>query len=247
MARDFNGTSDRITFGASAAEDLTVFTAVAWIQFASNFTAERQILAKTNASYQGKQFLQSQGTAQNDFQSFLGRTTTDMVSRSTANALVAGVWNVVLATSDGTNAPKLYVATMGNDLAEVTYAVQQAGSGTFHDLSAANLMVGSRMPLDTFWAGQVAEVGLWNRVLSAQEIQSVGRGYSPLFFPVGLVQYAPLKGVNSPEPRTGTGSATEGVLTGTTGVAGPDIMKYPRQPSPNARVRPKPFAPGLAR
>lgn len=227
MARNFDGTNDKIVFGASAAEDLTTFTAFAWIQFPSNFTAERQILAKTNVSYQAKQFLQSQGTAQNDFQSFLGRTTTDMVSRSTANALVAGVWNVVLATSDGTNAPKLYVATMGNDLAEVTYAVQQAGSGTFHDLSAANLMVGSRMPLDTFWAGQVAEVGLWNRVLSAQEIQSVGRGYAPSFFTDGLVQYLPLSGQNSPEPRFGTGSTVEGVVTEATKVNSPSIMRYP--------------------
>lgn len=246
MARTFDGTNDKIAFGASASEDLTTFTAFAWINFPSNFTAERQILAKTNVSYQAKQLLQTLGAGQNDFAVHLGRATTAMQSYSAANALTAGVWNAVLSTCDGTNAPKLYVATMGNDLAEVTYGTQIAGSGSFHDLSAVPLTVGSRDPNDTYWTGQIAEVGLWNRVLSAAEIQSLGRGYAPSFFPDGLVQYLPLSGQNSPEPRYGSGNATEGVVTEATKRDGPSIMKYPRGQAPR-QLRPRPFAPGMAR
>lgn len=226
MARSFDGTNDKIVFGASASENITVLTASAWIKFPSNFTAERQILAKTNAIYQAKQFLQSAGGTQNDVQIYLGRATSPMQSMSTANALTAGVWNIVIATCDGTNAAKVYVAVEGADAAEVTYSTQSAGSGAFLDVSAAALTVGSRDPNDTFWTGQISDIGLWGRVLSSTEIQQLSRGYSPMFFDESLLQSIPLGNI-SPCTRIGSGSTTEGIVTEATYVEGPSIMKYP--------------------
>ena len=229
MARTFDGVNDKVVFGVSASEWLTTFTASAWVKFPSNFTVERQILTKMDGGYYGKLYLFSEGANQNDFGCYLGRAgfTTTQKSFSTANALTAGVWNFVCATCNTTNAPKLYTSVMGSAAAEVSYAVQDAGAGAYDPDGGAALTVATRGTLDSLWVGEIAETALWNRVLSADEIQSLGRGYAPSFFPDGLVQYLPLTGQTAPEPRTGSGSTTEGTVTEATKSSHPDIMRYP--------------------
>lgn len=43
-----------------------------------------------------------------------------------------------------------------------------------------------------FWDGKIAEFAWWNRILTAEEAAMLGKGYSPLFIPKGLVLYTPL-------------------------------------------------------
>ena len=38
----------------------------------------------------------------------------------------------------------------------------------------------------------LAEMALWNRVLTNEELSLLGQGFSPLMFPEGLQRYAPL-------------------------------------------------------
>ena len=42
------------------------------------------------------------------------------------------------------------------------------------------------------WDGRVAEFAWWNRILTAGEAAILGKAYSPLFVPNGLVLYTPL-------------------------------------------------------
>ena len=83
------------------------------------------------------------------------------------------------------------------------------------DDSSATLRVGARDPLDaTFFAGGVAECSLWSRVLSADELGALGRGFAPAFFPRGRVFYCPIDGRRSPEQNwsgTAEGAVTEAV------------------------------------
>lgn len=55
--------------------------------------------------------------------------TTDADARSNTNTLTANMWQFVAATFDGTNAPKIYLGSMLNQAAEVSYGTQTAPSG----------------------------------------------------------------------------------------------------------------------
>lgn len=43
-----------------------------------------------------------------------------------------------------------------------------------------------------FWLGGIAELAIWNRILTAGEAAILGNNYSPLFIPNGLVYYSPM-------------------------------------------------------
>jgi len=68
--------------------------------------------------------------------------------------------------------------------------------------------------------GRLAAIGRWNRVLSAGEIAALAVGYSPLFF-LNSLKWAPdlIRGVNDPI------SGKTGTLDGTTVIAHPRIIR----------------------
>ena len=62
-----------------------------------------------------------------------------------------------------------------------------------------------------FWNGKVAEIGVWNRALTAAEAAILGAKYSPLFIPNGLVFYAHLvRGLQ--DLKGGVGTVTNAVV-----------------------------------
>lgn len=248
MARSFNGSTDQVNFGLNAAWEVGLTSATAWINFASDFTAERLILAKLDNAFNGRQWLQTIGANQNDFFCTIGYTVQHAQARSTANALISGnIWQFVAMTHDEVVAPKLYTARPGVSLAECSYAAQQAKDGVLQDGSAASLRIATRDIGDIWWAGGICQVGVWNRVLTSGELTQLSLGYTPAFFTSGLIFYAPLVGANSPEPNYATSTKSEGVITGTTKVANPDNLLTPILPMFNETHRPRPFAPGIAR
>lgn len=75
------------------------------------------------------------------------------------------------------------------------------------------------------WDGKIAEVAIWNRILTAAEAAMLGKGFSPLFIRNGLVFYMPLMGNGSSEVDIiGGGSGT---VTGAIKAAHPPMI-YPR-------------------
>lgn len=98
-------------------------------------------------------------------------------------------WSHVAVTYDTGatgNDPVFYVN--GTATASTEYG---APSGTVTDPASAWLL-GNRGSLSRSCKGQLAEVAIWNRILTAAEVALLGDGYSPLFIPNGLVVYEPL-------------------------------------------------------
>lgn len=234
MARTFDGTNDQIAFGSGAEIDaLSAFTAVALVRITSTVTSEKQLLTKMRSpDYQGKMYIAALGGGGTDNQILavvsrgLG---TDASSVSAANVLAVNSWQVIVTTFDGTNAIKIYACALGGVIAETSYTSQNAGSGSLVDDSSASLRVATRDPLDaTFFSGGLAECALWNRVLTADELRALGRGFAPAFFPRGRVFYCPIDGRTSPE-RNWAGT-THGTVTEAT------YLEHPKVVYPSTRV-----------
>lgn len=227
MARTFNGTTDRVDVSTIPwAHNLSAFTALAIIRYSASMSAEDQLLAKHTGAFVGKLFLYfpNFSSRTNTIGTFITASTQYAAAMSVTDTLAVDTWTVCVSTWDGTNAPKVYTCAVGGTLTEVSYATSQAHSGTLGDESTATLRVATRDALDQFFAGDVCEVAIWNRVLGSSELADLGLGRSAAFSPSGLVVYLPLKGAESPEPsHNGTWSGT---VSGTTQVTHPTII-YP--------------------
>lgn len=100
-------------------------------------------------------------------------------------------WHHILVTYDGgatTNDPIIYIDG-------VSQTVTQSGadpSGTI--VTDANpVLIGNNSNNNRVFAGNICEVAIWNRILTAAEASAIGaKGFSPAFFPNSLVEYAPL-------------------------------------------------------
>jgi hypothetical protein len=219
VARTFDGSNDQIVYGSETAiDDLSAYTAFALVRVTGNVVNERTILAKFKSDYSaGRLFISAIGDGSSNNKIFTAILTngSNAEATSVADVLVVNTWRVIVTTWPGVGvvAPKIYAGNLGGSIAEVSYVDQDAGSGTVQTDVTASLRVGTRDPLDTFYAGGLAEPAIWNRVLSTDEIKALALGFSPLFFPSGLVFHSPLDGRSSPEknyaPTGVAGTVTE--------------------------------------
>ncbi len=225
MARTFDGVDDQIAFGSDAAVDnLAAFTAYALVRPTANITTERQILTKMDSGYLGKMYIF--GSNQNQVCCYMNRNGgNDCYAFSANDTIVVNSWNVLIVTWAGVgSAPVLYHCLLGGSPATPS-STTQIGSGSFWSDASATLRVATRDPLDaTFYAGGIADVALWNRVLNSTEISDLGLGYSPEFNTSGLVFASRITGSDSPEINTTGG--TNGTVTGTTSLTHPSVI-YP--------------------
>lgn len=225
MARTLDGSDDQIAFGSDAPVDqLAAFTAYALIRPTANVTTEMQVLTKMNSSYLGKMYLSLINS--NELFCYINREGgNDCTAFSGDSLLTINQWNVIVSTWSGVGAaPVLYHCLLGGTLIDVT-GTQQIGSGAIWNDASATLRVGARDPLDaSFYAGGVADCGLWSRVLDAGELADLGVGKSPEFHTTGLVFATRMTGTDSPEINT-TGHSN-GTVTGTTFLTHPSVT-YP--------------------
>lgn len=232
MARTFNGTSDQIAFGSEAAiDDLGPFTACALVRPTASITDERQILTKMNSSFNGTMYITAVGT--NRIIAVISGSGNGY-AETVDNVLTANAWNVVVTQWDGTDdaghsTPHVYVCTLGSVITEPSYATTPTWMHLRVTDAAATLRIGARDPADaTFFSGGLAECALWNRMLTADELQALGRGYAPAFFPNGRVFYSKVDGRTSPELNYA--ATTNGTVTGTTYLDHPPVI-YPSRMS----------------
>lgn len=82
-----------------------------------------------------------------------------------------------------------------------------------------------------YWIGEICEMGLWTRAITAEEASILGKGYSPLFIPNGLDLYTPL--IRQPHDIYGYFAGT---------VSGATVSTHPRiiYPSNNILTYPSP-------
>lgn len=239
MARTFDGVDDQVAFGSeSAIDNLSTFTAVAYIRPTANITDERQILVKMDSGFVGNMYITALGSGGNNnkISAYRVATGNDPYSETVADILVPNTWKIILVYFDSANffqSQKIFHSTVGGVMTEASYAVGGTSgtwSGTLEADASATLRVGSRDSADaTYFAGGIAECALWNRILTAGEIKAIGQGFSPLFFPNGRVFYSPINGRNNPE-RNYSGAGSSGTVTGTTFLDHPPVI-YPNSVS----------------
>ncbi len=129
---------------------------------------------------------------------------------------------IVYDSGDVTNNAIIYVDGVSQTVTEAN-----APSGTPNTNSSAYLLGNRKAPTDLFnrtWDGRLCEWAVWNRLLTADEAAILGKGFSPLFIPDGLIRYSPL--IRSLNDRLDNGAQT---VNGTpTVIAHPPII-YPTQ------------------
>lgn len=225
MARTLDGVDDQIAFGSDVTVDqLAAFTAYALIRPTATIATQMQILTKMNTSYLGKMYIY--GRSSNSIGCFMPRNGgNDCYALGANDSVVVNSWNVLVVTWAGVgNAPVLYACELGGTLTDRT-STTQIGSGDFWSDASATLRVGARDPGDaSFYAGGVADCGLWSRVLNSTELADLGLGKSPEFHTTGLVFATRMTGTDSPEINTTGG--TNGTVTGTTFLTHPGVT-YP--------------------
>jgi hypothetical protein len=130
------------------------------------------------------------------------------------------VWRRELITYDygsDANDPAVYVDGVSIGAPTET----SIPSGTLNT-DTTTLRIGNRTAVDRAWDGALAEVTIWNRILSSTEItQDYTDGPSDITS--GRVFYAPLTGFTSPE--TNQDDAGTGTVTGTEWGPHPPYLK----------------------
>lgn len=100
-------------------------------------------------------------------------------------------WHNFLITynnSSASNNPIIY-----QDGSPVSVTTATAPVGSVFLTETQKYSIGNR-GLDSTrnWDGYLAEFAVWNRILTSAEASALGKGFSPLFFSNGLVEYMPL-------------------------------------------------------
>lgn len=167
-------TSDRVDCGSGASlDDLTTGTVLV-MEHPTTLTTGRDIVSKyRGATGEGWRFSNGTGTAGLlEFEIERATTTTFYVASSLTRS--TGSWYCSAATWDHAATPvvHLYTGLYDAATAEPTYSIARDGSGAFSSDAARSLFIGNRdvaSPV-TSYQGTIAIVAVYNRVLSAAEI-----------------------------------------------------------------------------
>lgn len=167
-----SGTSDKVDCGSGASlDDLAAGTFLAWV-YPTALKADDTIVVKTAQSTGMRNFIAvGSGALRVDID-----RATDLVIVSSASVLSTDSWQFVAAVfnTGGADADqKLFHGTLTSLAAETGYQVQQVGSGAVVSDAAHNLFIGN-FNSGTFgaFAGRIAWVAHWNRVLTLAEIRA---------------------------------------------------------------------------
>lgn len=211
MAYSFDGSGDHINFTKSAlATGLAQISYSFHVQRDSGMTGYREIFW-------------SGGSWHDNFHSFIqhntNNTTFDFVanwSGAEARWQVArddsGVWTNHVVTYDYGSTSNDPIWYKNGSSVTVTEIFAPSGSSQY-TTDTGNLRIAAyENGSAEYWLGKIAEFGIWNRILTPTEAAILGKGFSPLFIPNGLVFYAPLVR-NTQDIRSGrTGTVTNAVV-----------------------------------
>ena len=228
MARDFNGSTDRIDWNNIWASGGVAQTISCWV-YPDVITAAQylhMVHESAATGVGGLLFWIDNGEATGGAIKATGRfATTDAARASNDSSIAAGSWQHLLVTWDGsTIATNIHIYVDG---VEVGYFATNNGSGAARAGGGEQSVGGRIFDNNRNFNGRIAEVAHWDRVLAAGEIAMQAGGYSPAFIPRGLRSYPDL--IRNQRDRV---SGQAGTLDGTT-VLVHDIpgLKYPVAPS----------------
>ena len=191
MARDFiRGSSQYLIRTSFTPLSAYPYSISLWFQ--SDDTTVNQALFSLNSGADTEQIiLRAQGASVGD--PLIFRTTTGGVDAdaSTSTGFSGGVWNHAFALGTNSTSRTVYLNNAGS-------ATSTASSAFPTGLSQAN--VGSNPTPSLYMDGRLAEIGIWNVALDADELAALAAAVSPMKIrPASLVAYWPLIGRYSPE------------------------------------------------
>jgi hypothetical protein len=219
-ARDFNGTTDRIDWANVANLKGAAFTLSYWIYFDA-VSHNSYVFCAHNASDA------SHGTVANS-----ANATSLTILRATSGSsyiwdangvgTLTGAWHHVLHTCDGGLVAGSVVTYLDGVSKNISFT---AGSGAEGERTGS-WSIGGRISDDARNVdGKVAQVAVWNRVLSAGEIANLAAGHAPSTIATGLLfNFA---GSTSSLVASPGGTGTADGTTSVTGVGNGPTIYYP--------------------
>lgn len=183
MARDFNGTTDRIDFASPATLTGSAVTISAWV-YSDGPAGNADYILCLHCSGDtsiGLVFSIASSTSMNFYRA--GSIATLNVVGTVANSWAG--WVHLLATHDGTftNATTVHIYRNGT---EVSYPTQT--NGNTEAAPSGSWSIGGRIFDDNRnLDGKIAFVGVWNRVLDAGEIAGLAAGNIPDTYSTNLI------------------------------------------------------------
>lgn len=227
MARDFNGSTDRLEYAnvlntIGAAQSLSM-----WIYLDTIATPYRYLFCvhnSANTAYATVLGLGYVNATTSRITLFSAGSTELSHSGQKTTSLITGAWHHLLYTWDGsTTAANSHIYFDGT---EISY--DDTTNGASLTAATGKWAIGARIYDDARNTdGRMAEVGFWNRVLSAGEIAALAKRFSPVTFPNSLVFCAPL--LRGTADRYGKAATEDG-----TTVAAHLPMIYPQMTYTNA-------------
>jgi hypothetical protein len=183
MAYEFNGSSQRLT-PASVPVTAAPLTMACFFR-AANITHRGALITLTaNANNTNYFLLYAEGTVSGDPVRVLDRGGGSEVTASTTSGFTANTWHHACGVRSSSSNRTVYLDG-GN-------SATNSGSATPAGLDQFN--IGSfKAVAGNFFNGQMAEVGIWNAALTAEEVASLAKGMTcDKVRPQSLVFYAPL-------------------------------------------------------
>jgi hypothetical protein len=215
MARSFNGSTDKIEADAPPSYTIVApYTFAVWVQNNSNAAGNRTAFINESGG-SNQSYIRVGGNAANtpEFGFWNGSANHLVLGAST---LSLNTWYQLTGTYDGTTY-KIYtngVVATSTDSTGPNFVVSFASIGW-------DFTSGAR-----FWNGRIADMAIWNVVLTAGEASALANGARPpTIRPNALLRYWPLDGLQSPEPDL-SGHVNNGTVTGTALAAGPPVMMF---------------------
>lgn len=221
MARDFDGSASRIVFANPTLIDGLTDMTVSWW-----FNKDTDGESTTPRMFDKRQQVGVAG-----WSIYIGSTTSIRVDRDYTTNDMNYYSNTGVIAEDTlyhglvtfNNTARTCLIYINGSL--VTMATTTAGNGDLVDDSGNDLFIGDRGDSARNFDGLLAEIGIWNRILTPGEVDSLAKGFAPTFFMNGLRFYVPTHGNNSPENDLIGG--IQGTVTGSTKVSHPRII-YPK-------------------
>ena len=217
MGRSFNGSSDRIDYGnIKATSGAQTFSCWIW---SDNTTVGDERFFCQHILGDGGYAILNQFVANNRIEFVGGTSGLTLKSYTDNGAFPSGEWFHYLYTWDGSLTAANVHQYINN--VEASYSSQDNGSGTM-DAPAGSWSFGY-IPADANLDGDLAAVGWWDRVLTADERAALAKGFSPLCIPRNL-KFGPDLVEHQRDPISGE----VGVLDGTAFAWHPHILQPAR-------------------
>ncbi len=213
FARNFNGSSDLINCGHNNSFlSPAAITMAAWINPSSLTPAYSAVGSRADANIDYYQIL-VKSTGKAAYYVFAGASNVDIDPG--AASINTSTWTHIAFSYDSVNGLQTYV----NGISDGTQAATGTLSSTF---TTQDLTFGTDTnTAGRSFAGAMADMAIWNTNLTPTQIASLAalNRSNTIGANANLVCYLPILG-QSPEPDRSS-SGNNGVLTGTTIVAGP--------------------------